>query len=148
MIALISIDMPIARSSQPVHGLWVAPKSGATIRLDYCENKQDLCGVIVDLPDDMARTDIHNPDEKDRSRPLLGLRLLWDFSKVGEQLWVGGGEMGNLPGRIYLPSNGDTLGDAKNTYELRFDGADSLTIQKKGCRLCFVKSVWKRKKTR
>ena len=49
------------------------------------------------------------------------------------------------PGRIYLPLNGDTLGDAGNTYEIIYDGERSLTIRKKGCWACLLSSQWQRK---
>jgi hypothetical protein len=48
-----------------------------------------------------------------------------------------------LPGRIYLPLNGDTLSDSRNRYQISLL-RDMLTISVANCHWlsCFGKSVW------
>ncbi len=133
-----------AVANDSLHGLWIEPDMGAMVRLGYCEDGVSLCGRVETVTDDSRRFDTKNPDPTLRGRDLVGQYLLWNFKPDGLNRWLGGGKNGALPGRIYLPINGDTLGDAKNTYEIVFDGKDSLTIRKAGCWACLLSSRWQR----
>ncbi len=99
-----------------IHGLWIEPETGGSVKLYACEDGVSLCGRIISLPQGKQRLDENNPDPALRERDLVGLEILQDFKPVATGVWEGGGEQGRIPGRIYLPVNGDTLGDAKNTY--------------------------------
>ena len=67
-------------------------------------------------PNGKPRTDVNNPEEKLRTRPLRGLENMRDFTYKGENKWEGG--------QIYDPKTGNdyscemTLVDA-NTLEVR-----------------------------
>lgn len=133
-------------TADPVHGVWREPDTGIDVEIGACRaDPALLCGHIVRLPAQGPTTDIHNADPALRERALLGLEILSGFQRVDSDRWQGGGEHGRLPGRIYLPANGDTLGDHRNRYELRRDG-DQLVIRIANCSLlgCLGKSVWQR----
>jgi hypothetical protein len=126
--------------------LWRDPDMGVDIATYACEDHAGkLCGRITRVPDGRAQTDEKNPDPAQRARPLLGLEILQGFEPVAPGRWEGGGDYGRRPGRIYVPANGDTLGDHRNRYQLVIEG-DTLTISIANCRLldCIGKSVWQR----
>lgn len=126
--------------------LWRDPDMGVDIATYDCEDHAGkLCGRITRVPDTGAQTDEKNPDPTQRARPLLGLEILQGFEPVAPGRWEGGGDFGRRPGRIYVPANGDTLGDHRNRYQLVIEG-DTLTISIANCRLldCIGKSVWRR----
>lgn len=132
--------------ADPVHGVWREPDTGIDVEIRACdEDVALLCGQIVRVPVDGPTADIHNTDPGLRQRPLLGLEILSGFRRVDAGRWQGGGEYGRLPGRIYLPANGDTLGDHRNRYEVRHDG-ERLVIRIANCSMlgCLGKSVWQR----
>ena len=129
--------------SSQVFGLWLDPSIGAQVRLVPCGD--GLCGDLVRLPAEAPRTDVNNPDPGLRGRPLLGLRIVENFRPAGDGLWDGGGMQGARPGRIYLPANGDTLGDDANTYRIKLTGPDRLSIGIKDCLLtCGMNRIWRR----
>ncbi len=127
-------------------GVWKEPESGLLVRTHPCVNSNlHLCGTIVEVPHDAETMDVHNPDPRLRGRTLLNLEIVRDFEAVSINRWQGGGDFGRRPGRIYLPLNGDTLGDHKNRYEIAFE-KDRLVVRIADCQLmnCLTKSVWKR----
>lgn len=144
MLILLGCMPSLSGASDAIHGLWREPELGALVRLGHCEDRARLCGVVVAIDDEADRFDHENPDPALRNRDLVGENLLWDFTPSGVNAWQGGGDNGARPGRIYLPLNGDTLGDAANTYEIVYDGEDSLVIRKRGCRICLLSSRWRR----
>lgn len=134
-----------AGNDPSIFGLWREPDRQAVVRVYPCDGK--LCGDLVRLPPDAARTDVNNPDPALKGRRLLGLTVIEGFSRADDtgRIWIGGGEQGRLPGRIYVPANGDTLGDAGNSYVIRLRDENSLTIGISNCVLtCFAKSIWRR----
>ena len=127
-------------------GYWLEPETKIRVLLYPCAaNVKLLCGRIIDVPATQPDKDVNNPQKSLRSRQLRDLELMQDFQPVAENVWEGGGEYGKLPGRIYLPANGDTLGDHKNRYRVAIEG-DLLSISVANCRLisCFTKSEWQR----
>lgn len=145
VIGLFVIAGPAAggQDDPSIFGRWRAPEWRAEVVIYPCG--ASLCGDLVALPDDAPKTDVNNPDPAAKARKLLGLRLIEDFRRVDAagHTWVGGGEQGRRPGRIYVPTNGDTLGDAENAYVIRLEGIDMLTIGIRNCLLsCLVKSTW------
>lgn len=132
-----------AAPTPAIFGTWIEPQMGAEVEVFACGKA--ICGNLVSLPPEAPRTDVNNPDPALRQRPLVGLRVLEDFRPVGPGRWEGGGEQGQRPGRLYVPANGDTLGDDKNTYVIRLTSRDTLSIGIKGCVLsCLLNSVWTR----
>ena len=96
-------------------GLWVVETGRAAVDIELCAEK--LCGTIAWLKEplneqDKPKTDIHNSDESQRSRPLCGLKLMWDFSPDGDGAWSGG--------QIYDAASGDTYSSNLHT---RADGS-------------------------
>jgi uncharacterized protein (DUF2147 family) len=86
------------------------------------ENTSLLCGKIVWLAEPNDRTgkpltDMRNPDEKQRGRPIMGLQILQGF-RWSEDKWQGG--------QVYNPETG-------NTYDatLEQEGIGSLKLT--GC---------------
>lgn len=68
-------------------------------------------------PDGRERVDMHNPNEKLRTRKIVGLKMLNDFVyDASENEWNGG--------TIYNPATGKTY----NSY-IKFDGPDKLHIR-------------------
>jgi hypothetical protein len=129
-----------------IHGVWREPSNQIDIEMYPCpEAPALLCGRIVGLSKHGATNDRHNPQPELRERQLLGLEILHDFAPVAADRWEGGGDYGKRPGRIYLPANGDTLGDHRHRYQIRLDG-DRLVISIVDCGIlnCFGKSVWER----
>jgi len=125
---------------------WRDPETGVDITTYACaDDRAKLCGRIIAIPDGGDRQDVKNPDPALRSRDLIGLEILQGFEPVAPGRWEGGGDFGKRPGRIYVPANGDTLGDHRNRYQVVIE-ADSLTISIANCRLldCIGKSEWKR----
>ena len=70
----------------------------------------------IDPETGKAKLDKNHPDEKVRSRPVLGLTNTWGFVYKGENIWD--------DGSIYDPKNGNTYNCTmklkdKNTLEVR-----------------------------
>lgn len=142
-LALATLFAPKGAEAREIYGLWTDPDWNAVVRLFDCDG--DLCGEIVGLPEDVPNKDLKNPDPALRGRPLIGLRILEGYRRVSEDTWIGGGDGGRLPGRIYVPTNGDTLGDDKNSYTVRHTSRDTLSIGLKDCTLtCLLNRVWTR----
>lgn len=96
--------------------IWEEPESGLLERTHPCESEiHQLCGTITNVPSGVSETDEKNPDPSLKARPLLDLEILTGFEAVEANRWQGGGDYGRRPRRIYLPVNGDTLGDHKKT---------------------------------
>jgi len=132
-----------AHAASDVFGFWIEPDMGAVVKLYPCD--ENLCGRLVRLPAGRPKTDVNNPDPVLRSRALEGLQVIEGFRREAPGAWVGGGDNGRVPGRIYVPLNGDTLGDASNSYAIRLDGQDRLTVGLQACVItCMMNSVWQR----
>ncbi len=74
-----------------VSGLWTTEHGDAKIRIAACG--QALCGTIVWLAQPVdsngrAKTDVNNPEEAKRARPLVGLTILTGLTPSGET-WRG-----------------------------------------------------------
>ena len=135
---------PSRSDPSQVYGLWLEKDWKVAVRLYACDGG-GLCGDLARIPDDMPRRDVNNPDPALRDRPLIGLQVLSDFRPAGHGVWQGGGQHGKVPGRIYLPNKGDMLGDDANSYVLRLDGPDTLSVGLQDCVFsCFLTSTWHR----
>lgn len=83
-------------------GLWSTENDQGRVQVSQCADK--LCGDLVWLEDGLdeqgkPKLDVHNPDESLRSRPLEGLRILWDMQPSGDgKTWK--------DGRVYDPESG------------------------------------------
>lgn len=115
-IALILLAAGSSRA-QPAgpDGLWLDESGRAGIDIAACGER--LCGTItwlkepIDPDTGKPKLDKHNDDPALQSRPLCGLRMLWDFVADDPGEWSGG--------RIYDPDSGSTY---KSHMVLRPDG--------------------------
>ena len=114
-----------AAAPADVTGLWVTDDGKGLVKIEPCGAK--ICGHIVRVLDtrpDVPKTDIHNPDARLRTRPLAGLRTLWDFARSGSE-WTGG--------RAYDPKSGKSY---RSSLARNPDGSLKLT----GCVLFICES--------
>ncbi len=99
-----------AQTRDDVLGKWWNEEKDAQVEIYSCEGK--YCGKIAMLkepnypandPKGMAgkpKIDRENPEADKRERPLLGMNLVWGFTRAGENVWEGG--------FIYNPREGKT----------------------------------------
>ncbi len=106
------------KGADAVVGVWYTGVKQSKIEIFKCGNQ--YCGKIVWLgePDTNGKpkTDKNNPDEKLRSRPIIGLVLMKNFNYSGDNVWE--------DGEIYNPKSGKTYSCKmtlinKNTLDLR-----------------------------
>ncbi|MBX7056909.1 MAG: DUF2147 domain-containing protein [Leptospirales bacterium] len=96
-----------AQNADAVLGTWTTQSGNARVQIYKCGS--NYCGKIVWLRepnypagDAMAgqpKVDRENPDQSKRTRPIMGLNLVWGFS-YDDGEWSGG--------RIYNPEEGKT----------------------------------------
>lgn len=137
LVLCLVVFTVFASSANPdaVLGVW---KNGEGTGMVQIYKKGDkYFGRIVWLKvttneDGTPRTDINNPDEKLRSRPLKGLENLRDFTFKGDGKWE--------EGRIYDPKTG-------NDYACEMKLVDDNTLEVRGfigVSLFGRTDVWKR----
>ncbi len=87
-----------------VVGIWATKEEKSRVEISECGKK--LCGEIIWLKEPLndkkePKTDTNNPDEKLRSRKIIGLKLLSGFVPSSEKnKWE--------DGEIYNPEDGKT----------------------------------------
>ncbi len=93
---IVSQSLLMAFDSSSVLGTWLVPKGDAKVTIYKCGEK--FCGKIswMKSPNDL---DDKNPDPAKRTKPVLGMVMLWNFVYKDAE-WVGG--------QIYDPDNGKT----------------------------------------
>ena len=115
-------------------GVWLTEGGKSHVRIHDCDDSK-LCGDIVwlDKPltdDGKPQLDVENDDPDLRSRPILGLRMVWDMEDQGDGEWDGG--------RIYNPDDGYTYGS-------EMEEIDADTLEVSGCILFICQGqIWKR----
>ena len=83
-------------------GLWSTEDDQGRVQISQCADS--LCGDLMWLADALdeqgnPRLDVHNPEQSLRSRPLEGLRIVWDMQPSGDgKSWK--------DGRVYDPESG------------------------------------------
>ncbi|MFN3851498.1 MAG: DUF2147 domain-containing protein [Spirosomataceae bacterium] len=134
-VLFFSSFISFANNPDAILGVW---KNGEGTGLVQIYKKGDkYYGKIVWLKvannaDGTPRTDINNPDEKLKTRPLKGLENLRDFKHSGEKKWEGG--------QIYDPKTG-------NDYSCEMTLVDDNTLEVRGfigISLFGRTDVWKR----
>jgi uncharacterized protein (DUF2147 family) len=100
----------LAAQADDILGVWFNSEKDAQIEIAKCGEK--YCGTVVWLKDPnypegskdgipgTPKIDHHNPDPSLRKTPIIGLRIVHDFSYAGENLWK--------DGKVYDPKNGKT----------------------------------------
>ena len=113
-----------------IEGKWLTDDGKAVVVIDRCG--QEICGAIASVLDkgsNVPSVDVENPDQRLRSRPLVGLKVLSGFRAEGTA-WRGG--------RAYDPKTGRSY---RSTLVL--DGTRRLVVT--GCILFVCRSmIWQR----
>ena len=96
-------------------GVWLHANERIQVEIAPCGD--ELCGTLVWFrwPNDaqgLPLVDLKNADPKLRTRPLLGLTILYGLRRTGEHKWEGG--------KIYNPDDGR---DYQAAMSIREDGA-------------------------
>ncbi len=95
-------SIAFAQQHSPI-GTWLNESGEARIEIYKCDSEK-LCGKIVWLKDPnrdgKPKTDINNPDDKLRSRPIKGMVMMKGFEHDEGNKWD--------DGEIYDPKNGKT----------------------------------------
>src|SRR5258707_6206942 len=74
-------------------GIWLTKDQDARVRISDCDGA--ICGTIVWLKEPIDRqtgvpaVDQHNPDAAKRSRPLLGIQVMYGMRPSGAGQWTG-----------------------------------------------------------
>jgi uncharacterized protein (DUF2147 family) len=111
----------VPANAQSPAGVWLTKDQDAHVRIADCGGA--ICGTIVWLKEPIDRetgkppTDGHNPDAAKRSRPLLGIQVMYGMHPSGPGKWTG---------HLYNANDGKTY--AGNLTVL---GPDSVKVE--GC---------------
>lgn len=95
LFSMALILVALTGYSQGIFGKWFTEAGDAKVEIYEANGKVN--GKIVWLQKGPDTKDIHNTDEKLRSRKLMGVNILFGLSKKQDK-WEGG--------RIYNPKNG------------------------------------------
>lgn len=119
-----------ASAAEPIAGRWVTEERDAIVEIKPCGNA--TCGTIarflVPPPDGLDQRDINNPEQRLRTRKLLGLPILTQFREE-ETLWRG---------QIYDPKSG-------RSYRSVIRRKSANTIEVRGCIGPFCQAqTWRR----
>lgn len=129
LIALcVTFATPALAGPTDVAGVWLIKDGTGHVEIAPCG--QSMCGAIVwGREGSGPSTDVKNPEPSLRSRQLIGLRILENFTRR---------ENGWMNGRIYDPKTGNTY---RSELAARADG----TLGVKGCvgPICRTE-IWRR----
>lgn len=119
-----------ATAAEPITGRWVTEERDAIVEIKPCGNT--TCGTIarflVPPPDGLDQRDINNPEQRLRTRKLLGLPILTQFREE-DTLWRG---------QIYDPKSG-------RSYRSVIRRKSANTIEVRGCIGPFCQAqTWRR----
>lgn len=110
-ICFIIFQVQAKAQADKIEGVWYNDVKSAKIEI-YKANNGKFFGKIIWLQEPLEngkpKLDRKNNDEKLRNRPIIGLPILRNFQKDGENKYVNG--------TIYDPKNGKTY-DCKITYK-------------------------------
>lgn len=149
-ITALSVLMICASQAQPtqnpIMGVWETERQGdesriAHVKIEACKaNANELCGHIVwserkiDEETGKPPLDKLNPDEKLRTRPIMGMEMLWGFKPANDTFTK------YEDGNVYSASSGKTY---NGSMELK----DADTLYLTGHVFIFSKTqTWKRVK--
>jgi uncharacterized protein (DUF2147 family) len=119
--------------ADPTHGEWLTQSGSARVKIGPCPGSAErLCGNVswVRNPAEAKATDANNPDPKLKTRPIMGLPMLWGFKAAGPGRWTGG--------KIYDPQSG-------KTYDSKLSLNPNGTLKVEGCIAIVCQGqTWKR----
>jgi uncharacterized protein (DUF2147 family) len=75
-----------AQTAEDAFGVWLNPENQSNVEFYKCGD--GLCGKITKAPDEQ-KTDDKNPDPAKRSRPIVGLVIMENAKKTGDNKWAG-----------------------------------------------------------
>ncbi|TJY68003.1 DUF2147 domain-containing protein [Sphingobacterium alkalisoli] len=128
--ALLMSMTLFAQANDPILGKWQNPSGEG--RIEIYKKGDKYFGKLYWIKD-ATKKDVHNPDEKLRSRTIQGLEILTNFTKKGNN-YEGG--------KIYDPKEGKTY-----SCKMTVKGADQLDIRGYlGVSLLGRTETWKRVK--
>jgi uncharacterized protein (DUF2147 family) len=111
LLTVVAVSINAKAQTDKIEGLWYNDVKSAKIQITK-ESNGKFYGKVVWLKEPLKngkpKVDEMNTDEKLRSRPRLGLPVLADFVKDGDNKYSGG--------TIYDPNNGKTY-SCKMTYK-------------------------------
>lgn len=111
-ITLIVVFITFAQGADPILGKWQNPSGEG--RIEIYKKGDKYFGKLYWIKDALKK-DVHNPDEKLRSRNVQGLEILKNFTKSGS---------GYEGGEIYDPKSGKTY-----SCKMTLKGNDKLDIR-------------------
>ncbi len=118
IVFILAFAPPAWGQTSSIIGHWEHSDGDRRVEITDCGDGTP-CGHItwIDAVNDEETSDRFNPDPTKRSRPLVGIPVLWGFQQT-KKGWKGG--------RVYDWSCGDTLGS-----RLRLENPETLKV--KGC---------------
>jgi uncharacterized protein (DUF2147 family) len=123
-LLLIASAAP-ALAAPDVTGNWIVQDRSGVVTIERCG--ASVCGRITRaliIKPNYPKTDVHNPDPKLRSRPMIGLPIISGFKEEADR-WANG--------KIYDPESGKTY---KSHLRLNADGS----LKVSGCIAFFCQS--------
>lgn len=134
-LCLLTVICYAQSEADAILGVWETGSGKARVKIDKVGDQ--FFGKVVWLREPLneegkPKVDKNNPDEKLRTVPLLGYKLIKDFSFKGEKVWE--------DGTIYDPENG-------STYSCTIKMTDENTLDVRGfigVSLFGRTDVWKR----
>jgi uncharacterized protein (DUF2147 family) len=99
---LASLTAANGQNAQYPVGRWRTQMQGALVDIKTCVDNSP-CGVLAWVDQSISHgitTDIRNPNPALRSRPLIGVPIVWGLRRAGDG-WEGG--------RVYNPETGQTF---------------------------------------
>jgi uncharacterized protein (DUF2147 family) len=106
---------PAAAQSPTPAGVWLDASERVQVEIAPCG--EELCGTLVwfrwpNDAQDLPLVDLKNANPELRTRPLMGLTILYGLRRTGEHMWEGG--------KIYNPNSGR---DYNATMLIQDDGS-------------------------
>src|SRR5512140_556659 len=110
LLVLSAAASAYAANGDDILGVWNNEEKDGKIEIFKCDGK--YCGKVVFAKEPnypagstegtpgTPRLDHNNPDPAKRSVPIIGLRIVHDFTFSGDSVWEGG--------TVYDPKNGKT----------------------------------------
>lgn len=115
IISIAALSPVYAVGADDVLGTWTTQGGKSRVQIYKCGER--FCGKIIwlqepnypagDAQAGQPKVDRNNPDESKRTRPIMGMNLVWGFTFDGSE-WTGG--------KIYNPEDGKTY-SCKMTLE-------------------------------
>ncbi len=95
LAAAAILALPVPTRAGDIDGVWLTESGDTHIQLYPCG--ANYCGKVVWLA--KPQKDVNNPDAGKRSRPVLGIRMIWGAKPQGG---------GKYKGKLYNYADGET----------------------------------------